>query len=395
MTDYRRRVWLLTVSRVLAMGGTMAAYATLTYTVYHETGSTKWLAAVTFATISIAGLVTPASGWLADRYDRRRLMVGSDLSVAVVYVALAMANQPSALVLLGAISSVVASPFIPASRAAIPNLVPPDQLTWANSMVARAFAISFTGGPILGGILLSLIGVDGVFLLAAGMTTVSALLVAGMDGSFKATARPGEAHESGGAREGFRFISKSRLLRALIISEVVAFSGVGFAIVADAPLAKQFGVGAVGYGLLLASWGTGTLIGATVAPRLSRFGDDLFRVIMGMATIGASIATCWFLPWFWAILAVSIFGGFGGGVVEVCRQTLLQTHTPDAVRGRVFAAAEGIGSLSFAASFVVAGAIVGIVGPQASYGICGIFFMAGAALVYVLTGYRRVAPEAA
>jgi MFS family permease len=397
MVDHRRRVWRLTVSRVLAMGGSMAAYAALTFTVYDRTHSTIWLAAATFATISLAGLITPLSGALADRYDRKRLMVLSDLAVAVAYVALVLLNSPPALVVLGAVASIAASPFIPASRAAIPNLVPPEDLTWANSMVQRAMAISFTGGPVVGGLLLDGVGVRGVFALAAAMSVCSALLVAGMTGNFadRVPAEGEEHHYIGDALEGFRYVARHRLLRALVIAEVVAFGGVGFAVVADAPLATQFGAGEIGYGFLLATWGVGSLIGATLAPRLTGYGDDLQRVIVGMVMIGVSIGSCWVLPTFGLILAVSVIGGAGSGVSEVFRQTLLQTHTPDVVRGRVFAAAEGVASLSFAASFLIAAPVVARVGPQAAYGICGILFTSGAVVVALLVGFRQPAPETA
>jgi MFS family permease len=396
MPDHRRRVWRLTVARVLAMSGSMAAYAALTFTVYQRTHSTFWLAAATFATIALAGMITPLSGALADKYDRRRLMVLSDLAVAGSYLALVLLNTPVALVVLGAVSSIAASPFIPASRAAIPNLVPAEDLTWANSMVQRALAISFTGGPVLGGLLLDVVGVEGVFALAAAMSVCSALLVAGMTGNFADRAPEGEEHHYiGDALEGFRYIAHHRLLRALVIAEVVAFAGVGFAVVADAPMATHFNTGEIGYGFLLATWGIGTLIGATAAPRLSPYGDDLQRVIVGMLMIGISIGSCWILPSFGAILLVSIVGGAGSGVSEVFRQGLLQKHTPDVVRGRVFAAAEGVASLSFAASFLIAAPVVGQVGPQAAYGICGIVFTSGALLVALLVGFRQPAPEAA
>ena len=65
------------------------------------------------------------------------------------------------------------------------------------------------------------------------------------------------------------------------------------------------------------------------------------------------------------------------------------------MRGRVFAAAEGVASLSFAASFLVAAPVVGHVGPQAAYGICGILFTSGAVVVALLVGIRRPVTKAA
>ena len=159
------------------------------------------------------------------------------------------------------VTMVVTAPFLPASRAALPNLVGLDDLTWANGVLARTFAVAITAGPALGGALVGPIGAKGVVLGSAGCSLVAGFLCLRIHGSF-AEGSVASDQERGGVLAGLVFIGREPLLRAIVIAEVVAFTGSGLAIVADAPLAVMFDVGALGYGALIILWGLGMLVGS-------------------------------------------------------------------------------------------------------------------------------------
>jgi MFS family permease len=377
-------VWRLAVARSLGATGSITVNTAVVYTLYDRTASTAWIAAYFLVTFAGYGVLQPLGGALADRYDRRLLLIAANLGGAASYAALAFVTRPLGIIVIALVSTVLLAPFLPASRAAVPNLVDAGDLTWANGVVARTFSISVVAGPIVGGGLVGPIGARNVLLLAAAMLVVSALLCVGVRGALSSVEEASGDHE--GVLAGIAFVAGDRLLRAIVIAEVVAFSGSGFAIVSDAPLAKSFDAGALGYGAMIFVWGIGMVAGSAAAGRIRDPRRELPAMIAGMGIMGLGLALIWPAPSFAPILVLLLLGGVGMGVIEVARQGVMQRRTPDEVRGRVFAAAESVAGMSFAASFVVAGAVVGLVGAQPSYGLAGIAYLVGAAVVCLLVG---------
>jgi MFS family permease len=169
----------LALSRQTSLTAGSAAYIALIAALYQETDSAVWVSAALFAGVVGSVLGAPAGGWIGDRFDRRRVMVGSDLVAAVVAAAMALTiDSPLALVLLFGLLAVAESPFAPASASAMPNLVPEESLARANALVAATMSASYLLGPLLGGLLLG-VGASAPQLLAvdAASFVVSAALV--------------------------------------------------------------------------------------------------------------------------------------------------------------------------------------------------------------------------
>src|ERR687895_284842 len=100
-------------------------------------------------TMGLQGVVQPFASWLGDRFDRRRVLVISDLAAAAGFVALAFARTPGQLLVMAFVTATLESPIWSVSAAAVPNLVEPGGLTWANGMVAVGRNIGNLVGPIL------------------------------------------------------------------------------------------------------------------------------------------------------------------------------------------------------------------------------------------------------
>ena len=169
----------LALGRLVSLTAGSAAYIALIAALYQHTGSAAWVSAALFAGVSGSVLGAPVAGWLGDRYERRWVMVGADLAAALAAGAMALSiDSPLALVLLFGALAVVESPFAPASASAMPNLVPPESLPRANSLVAATSAASYLLGPLLGGLLLGA-GASAPLLLwvDAASFVVSALIV--------------------------------------------------------------------------------------------------------------------------------------------------------------------------------------------------------------------------
>jgi MFS family permease len=373
----RGRVRRLAAARVVSAGGSQAAQIALIFEIYDTTGSGLWVVAALFASISVGGLLGPLSGWVADRFDRRRVMILSELSAGAVYGVLTIARAPAWLVVGALAATVLGAPFRAASAAAIPNLVEPEDLAWANGLLATAFNVALVVGPFVGGALVAVSGASLVFAVNAVSFVLSAALIAPTDGAFGGRRRAGATgRDAGELLAGFRLLLRDAHLGPLAMASALAFGAFGASLVIDPALAESFDAGSVGYGLLTATWGAGAVVGAVIAGRMVRVEWAPKAVVRGMAAMAVSLASIVVLPTFALIVAAGTIGGIGNGFVFVPWLLLVQHHTADAVRGRVIAAAEAFDQVTFLAGMGLAVPAVALVGPQWAYGIPGLLLAA-------------------
>ena len=127
----------LALGRLVSFSGRSAAYIALVAAIYGETGSALWVSAAIFSSVVASVVSAPFAGWIGDRYDRRGVLIGSDIAAAAVSLAMAVtATHAVALVVLLGVASVAQSPFEPASASALPNLVLEADVPRANALVA-------------------------------------------------------------------------------------------------------------------------------------------------------------------------------------------------------------------------------------------------------------------
>jgi ENTS family enterobactin (siderophore) exporter len=386
-TDARRRVWRLATAHVISLAGSQAAFTALLYTIYRRTGSTSWVAVTLLGTFGARGLLSPIAGSLGDRFDRRRVMIASDLAGAACFGALALVHQPGPMVGMAFLAAVCETPFFPATGAAIPNLVDRADLAWANGTVSFGSNVGYLVGPALGGILVAAVGPGAVFAGNAVTFVASAALVASVSGSFSShkvrlqgehverAADGGHARQaadrSTDLRAGLRFIAGDPVCRRMIAAFSVFLLAIGSVLVAELPLTASFGVGSVGYGLIGACWGAGALVGALGARRLEARTE--IRALVGFSFVTAiAVGSISLLPAFPPILAALAVAGVSDSVVDVAILGILQRRTPDEVRSRVLALFEGVPETALALSFLFGGALVGWLGPKSAYALAGV-----------------------
>ena len=393
MSRGRREARRLAVARLISISGSIAASVALASVLYERTGSAAWVAGGALATSLVAGTVTPLTGSLADRMDRRRLMIGSDLTACAAFLLLAIliaiTASPLLLVLAAGIGAVCETPFVPASRAALPNLVDDVDLPWANGLLGQVSGLSFAVGPLIGGALAGFVSPTAAMAFNALSFVASALLVISIRQSFQHSGFTRSHHERGAIKAGFRFVADDRLLRAVIFSGFVAFIGVGFIIAANPAFADVEGGGAIGLGCLWAGWGVGSILGAGFAPRLLAPGREVSVAVLGFGLQAGAILAAAVLPFWIAVIGLTV-GGLGGGIADPARQTLVQRRSPDAIRGRVASVMEAVGWSSFAVSLVAAGVLVDRIGIRPSYALAGVLFIAGTALMIVMAGGKAL-----
>ena len=163
--------------------GTYLAAIALTVDVYDRTGSGEWVAALLIADFLPIVLIGLLLGPLVDRLSRRRLMIASDLVRLGVFAALPFVNTAAGIVALAGVAGIATGFFRPAVYAGLPNLVPDEELTNANSLLQTVETLAWMIGPVLGGLMLTAWGPSVPYAVNAVTFLVSAGLVAAHPGA--------------------------------------------------------------------------------------------------------------------------------------------------------------------------------------------------------------------
>jgi MFS family permease len=369
-----RAVRRLALGRLISLTGGSAAYIALIASLYEQTGSAAWVSAALFAGVVGSVLGAPGAGYVGDRLDRRRVLIGSDVVSAAVAASMALVvDEPAALVALFGLHAVVTSPFAPASAAAMPNLVGAEtEVARANALVAATTSVGYLLGPLAGGLLLgagvstpSLFVLDAVTFLASAAFVLSIRRPFGTGGT--------ESHP--GVLAGVRVIRREPVLRLLIAASMTALFGTGIVNVAAYPLSLDLDGGTEGYGAMEALLGGGGLLGAALAGRMLTTGNAAVVVAISFAACGVGLAVAGAAPVLVVALAGMGLAGGGLGLGEVAGTTLIQARAEDAVRSRVFAAEEGAAHVAFSGAMLAGGVLVGLGGARTAVGAaaaCGL-----------------------
>ncbi len=386
----RTRIRRLSIGRLISITGGAAAYTALNFIVWERTHSPTMQALTLLMTFGVAGLLGSFAGALGDRFDRKKVMIWSEAVSAVFFFGMALAHAPVTLIALAFGSAIAELPFFSASRAAIPNLVEAeDQVSWANSLVTMSVHAGIAVGPVLGGLLLIPFGASAVFALNALTFCVSILLTLSVHGSFQEDRTPEHgASEHGGMLGGVVYLWREPVLRRLSIAWFVFVLGMGMSMVADAPLAELFGVGPVGFALLITCWGTGSVLGAGFGRFMNPKTEPVWLAIASFGIAAAAFGVG-FAPVFPLALLCLLIMGASDGMTMVAENGIMQRRTPDAVRSRTMAAFDAVLSLGLAIAYVLAGPVLRAVGPQPVYRLGGVSALVAAIALAPLVRLRR------
>ena len=279
---------------------------------------------------------------LIDRFSRKRIMIWTDIARGVAVGTLLLAQSPSLvhLCVVAAVIGMGSSLNQPAFLATVPNVVPAKFLAQANSLVAITLSLTIVTGMALGAYL-EQFGFAWGFAANAVSFAFSAALVAG-------TVMPRHVSELTEPmvkemRIGFRHVLGNRKLLAVLVVLGLITLGAGLKQVMEQYLAyKTLGEGASGYALVHIVWAIGMLAGGFFAVSIDRrMGHGPLLTWSTMAA-GACIFVAAGAPSLGPVLLLWVVGGVANTLGTVAYETLVQQETPDAVRGRVFAALEAV-----------------------------------------------------
>ncbi len=319
--------------------------------------------------------VGPTAGVVNDRLRRKHVMIAADLVRFFVVLAMLFVRSRSTVWLIYPLllaETTMAAFFEPARGAVIPNIASEDEVLVANTLSSATWSVNLLIGAAVGGVVAAFFGRDTVFILNALSFLASALLISGMrfaepHAQAAAPLRPRDLVDFSPVLEGFRYIRSHPTLFPAVFAKagelMVGPSWVIFTVMG----AREFAVhgrgidaagGAMlGISILLAGRGLGAMVGPVVAARWAGRSDGRLRlgILFGYLTIAAGYCILGISRTVWMAAACAMLAHAGGSTVWVFSTTLLQLHTEDRFRGRVFSADLGLGSLTFAVTAYAAG----------------------------------------
>jgi MFS family permease len=371
--DFRR----LFSAELVMFGGDWFVMVPLLVLLTKLTGSGLLGGVALAADTGIQALLLPYAGVIADRVDRRRIMITSNAAAfAAVLVLLAVRSPGSAFLGPLAVGAVaVAKAFYsPAATAALPNLVDPADLSAANAIAGSSWGTMAVVGSSLGGVLSAAFGPYTCFLITAALLGVAAALVLGVRRPMQGPREAGVAHPRVwyALREAGGYIAHRPRVAALVT--VKSAVGLGNGVLALFPVlaAGVFAAGATGTGLLFAARGLGALIGPLLMRRVLRHprwlltGLAVSMTAYGLAYLGVSLVS-----WFPLVLALVVVAHVAGGGNWAMSNFALQVEVPDALRGRVFATDQMIAMLAVSSSLLVVGALEDHLSARLLVACCG------------------------
>ncbi|SNY10098.1 MFS transporter [Paractinoplanes atraurantiacus] len=341
------------------------------------TGSGIWGGLVLAVDTGINALLLQFTGTLADRFDRRKILILSNLAVfagvLLLFTVRSEATAPLALVAIG-LMAIAKAFYSPAASAALPNVVDPEDLPAANAVSGSTWGTMTIVGASLGGVVGAAFGPYVSFGVAAVCLLTGALLTALIRRPMQAPRDDGAEPQrtSHAIRESLGYLRANPRIRALVTVKSAAGLGNGVLIVFPL-IAGMHGAGVLGAGLLFAVRGAGALVGPFLLRPVLRRQSWLFPgLALSMALYGVSYLGVAVTPWFPAVLVLVFAAHLAGGANWTLSNYALQGEVPDRLRGRVFATDLMLATMAIAVSQLGATAVVDVVDERWILAGCGL-----------------------
>jgi len=351
-------------------------------------------------------LIAPVAGMFVDRWDRKRVLIWTDIGRGAVMAMIPFTDEFMTLVFATLLIEVMSSLFAPAKDAVLPSLVKDDELVAAN----QVNLLTTYGTLPLSAALYSLLVLaavtfapEGSFLadrpvaLAIWFNAlsfwVSAPLLARLTFPKPTARRPDEPLEQQGSwellKEGFRFVGGQPVIRALILGVMVAFAAAGAVITTGEFFARLLNAGQPGYGVLVSAVGVGLILGLLFADPITRRvrPEKLFAPGIGVA--GAALMATAAMPTLLAALPPAAMMGGGAGVSFIVGYTVLQQRADDRIRGRTFGAFNSGVRLAIFGSTIAVPFLIAVVGQERR--IDGVYPYVFGGIRYTLMGAGALA----
>ena len=382
----RRDVTLLAVFRGISFLGDGLALVAL-YLRVAPLGHAWAVAALGIAAMAPVAVLAPVAGHFVDRVRAKPLLVTLGLVDAVVAVGLGYWHAIATTVALVVVLNVSVSFSLPGYAALVPAIVGDENVNRATGTMQAAQGLAFIGGPVLGGLLVGWTG-QSVPLYVDAVSFVLGALGTSM---LRADRRP-VVHAEGADRRmtaGIRHVFADAVLAPVVLDFFVFLLALGMVNVAEVFYVTQtFHGSPLAYGALGAAFGAGTIAGSIVGSRLTQDLYPMTRALLAtVVAAGLSVAAISFVGSVGEIYPFMVLAGVAVGIVNVAAMSLFTLRTPEALRGRAFAAVNAVTQTAQVGAYLLGGAALAVWTPRSVYRLGGVASTV-AAIVFGLLALR-------
>ncbi len=368
--------------QLISLIGTWMQSVAQSWLVYRLTGSALLLGSVGFASQIPVFLFAPLGGITADRFNRRHIVIGTQVAsmlLAFILAALTLLHRVQVwhVFVLAALLGVVNAFDIPGRQSFLVDMVGKEDLMNAIALNSSMFNGARVIGPAIAGILVAKIG-EGWCFFANAVSYIAVIIGLLM---MKVLSRPRASMASPleHMMEGFRFVNRTAPIRALLLLlGLVSLVGMPYVVLMPIFADKILHGGAQGLGILMGATGVGALLGAlTLAFREGVKGLGRW-VALCCAGFGASLVVFAVSHTFWISVILLLPVGYTMMLQMACSNTLIQVMVPDALRGRVMAVYSMMFMGMAPIGALLGGALADHLGAQLTVAIGGVASVIGA-----------------
>ncbi|SRR5579883_724783 len=335
---------LLWSGQLISSAGTQMRVAAVAWQVFLLSNSAFQLGALGLFQAVPTMAFSLVGGVIADSFDRRKLLLVTQITLALCSAALALLTifhliTVPLIYLIAFLSSSAGAFDFPTRQALISKIVPNRQLTNAYSLNMMMFSLATIVGPTLGGFAIAGLGVAGAywFDVASFACAIIALVLMRVDG------RPGEGRASPGVKamvEGLRFLWRHPVILSVMLLDFCAMFFGSTRSLLPVYAVLIYHVGPQGFGLLQAAMAVGAVLATLLSGPIARIRRQGLGVLLSIAGYGACVALFGFSAWSFALgLFFLVASGVMDMISTVLRSAIVQLGTPDDLRGRVSSAA--------------------------------------------------------
>jgi MFS family permease len=362
-----------------------------------HTGSAVQTGLVALATFMPQGIAAPVGGLLADRFDRRKVFASSLLAQAVATAGLAIVlglgvRTPAILALLILLSSAAGSTGAPSYAAMIPDLVPPDELMAMVSLGVYSWNSGRIIGPLLGTVLVFIVGPAWTVAFNASSFVVLAIAVALVRRPFRPT-------DPGGSI-GQRFVTGWRTLR----STPGCLHGVAFVVLFNLTIVPfmglipiyarlEFGGGTGLAGAIASAQGFGAIIGGIAVTLLALRRRRSYLIARLIVLISLSLGLYAAAPNRWAVVASSALLGSASAALFIAASAIIQRDAPAASRGRVMSIMQAAMGVAYGIGLLSIGSIADATNLRLAFGVGSVLMLIGFGLLTIRSRHWRQAVD--
>lgn len=377
-----RRFAPLLLGQSVSSLGTWVQFVGLNLYVYRMFGSGRVLGLFFAARMLPAVFFGPLGGLLADRFDRRRLLMAVDASRALLVLGYLFVSGLPAVFALGILLSALDKIFTAAHAAYLPETVAPAELRGANAWLRASHSVMAVLGPAVGGLLVDRFAFGAVFVFDAATFVVSVACLA-LVGAPVAMERRSAARGPVSFRPALAFLAGAPALLAFVALRFLDALGSGAYNAALPVHASRHAAAAPGlFGHLVAAWAAGEFIGSILAGRLRALTADGERRLfcLSVAVMAVGMGMTFRAGSTGAALAWIALGGLGDGVGSVLFASALMRATPAELRGRVVGSMLSLVYTTVAVGMALCGPLLDRFAAAAVTGAATLFILAAAAL---------------